>query len=687
MKAKITLLLLVIAIGIKTSYAQFSPDRPDLRLCGTAPNYYLDYFNCTSNNYTLDNVFLSLTDVNGVPLDDTTCTPGTSHTMYIMLNYTSNSNSNIYHARMFADLIIDGVATSINVNFGTVSPGAGQRLLYGPFTWICGQEIILSNILIVWKTSGDNTELVPYDCSSYSKSQCELPGGVVVTAPLAVQFTYNGCTTGNQSEIQFNSTTTGGTPPYTYAWDFDSDGTIDSTVENPVYTYNNTISNSATLMVMDSNGLSNTYLLAINYPSELFINANVQNLDCTPGSTASIDITPTGGTPPYTYLWNTGDTTEDLSNLNIGTYTVTVTDAVGCTKDYSTTISPVICCQFEVTCPTFPNQALQCYDLLPPEGSITESEFEALGNGDGIIGNDPCGIIEIVATNSPYAGCNTTITRTYTITEYQDDNSNGVRDFGEDTVLNTTSCDQIILINDTTAPTIDVVANDMTVECDGLGNTNQLQNWLAANGGASSSDDCSDVTWSNDYTTLSDLCGTTGSVLVTFTATDDCGNSSSTSATFTIEDTTAPTIDVVANDMTVECDGNGNTTQLQNWLAANGGASSSDDCSNVTWSNDYTTLSDLCGATGSVTVTFTATDDCGNSNSTSATFTIEDTTAPTIDVVANDMTVECDGLGNTNQLQAWLNANGGASSSDDCSNVTWSNDYTTLSDLCGATGS
>ena len=56
MKAKITLLLLVIAIGIKTSHAQFSPDRPDLRLCGTAPNYYLDYFNCTSNNYTLDNV-------------------------------------------------------------------------------------------------------------------------------------------------------------------------------------------------------------------------------------------------------------------------------------------------------------------------------------------------------------------------------------------------------------------------------------------------------------------------------------------------------------------------------------------------------------------------------------------------------------------------------------------------------
>ena len=46
----------------------------------------------------------------------------------------------------------------------------------------------------------------------------------------------------------------------------------------------------------------------------------------------------------------------------------------------------------------------------------------------------------------------------------------------------------------------------------------------------------------------------------------------------------------------------------------------------VTWSNDFTALSDDCGATGSATVTFTATDACGNTSSTTATFTIEDTT-------------------------------------------------------------
>ena len=129
MKTKITISILFICLGFNFVYSQFTTTKPDLRLCGTAPNYYQDYYNCTSNNYTLDDVFLSLTDVNGVPLNNTTCTPGVPETMYVMLNYTSNSNSNIYHTRMFADLIIDGVTTQLNVNLGTVAPGSGQRLL------------------------------------------------------------------------------------------------------------------------------------------------------------------------------------------------------------------------------------------------------------------------------------------------------------------------------------------------------------------------------------------------------------------------------------------------------------------------------------------------------------------------------------------------------------------------------
>ena len=84
------------------------------------------------------------------------------------------------------------------------------------------------------------------------------------------------------------------------------------------------------------------------------------------------------------------------------------------------------------------------------------------------------------------------------------------------------------------------------------------------------SDACSGVTWSNDYDALSDDCGATGSATVTFTATDDCGNASSTTATFTIEDTTNPSLDMMASDSTVECDGMGNMTELNDWLANNG---------------------------------------------------------------------------------------------------------------------
>src|SRR5690606_17629938 len=82
------------------------------------------------------------------------------------------------------------------------------------------------------------------------------------------------------------------------------------------------------------------------------------------------------------------------------------------------------------------------------------------------------------------------------------------------------------------------------------------------------------------------------------------------------------------------------------WLASNGGASASDSCStNLTWTNNFTSLSDECGATGSATVTFTATDECGNFATATATFTIEDTTAPTIlgdfETVIN---VNCDAI-------------------------------------------
>ena len=250
------------------------------------------------------------------------------------------------------------------------------------------------------------------------------------------------------------------------------------------------------------------------------------------------------------------------------------------------------------------------------------------------------------------------------------------------------TCVQTITVLDTVSPIL-VAAMDTTVECDGAGNPADLAAWLANNGGSTGTDNCdSELAWTNDYDPANfvDLCGATGYVVVTFTAKDDCGNSSSTTATFTIEDTMPPVFSATAEDLTVECDGAGNTTELNNWLAANANAAASDVCGGVTWSHDFIALSDDCGETGMSTVTFTVTDDCGNSVYTSAQFTIEDTTAPSMDVESADLTVECDGAGNLSELNGWIASNGGASASDDCSSVTWSNDFEGLSDDCGATG-
>ena len=155
-----------------------------------------------------------------------------------------------------------------------------------------------------------------------------------------------------------------------------------------------------------------------------------------------------------------------------------------------------------------------------------------------------------------------------------------------------------------------------------------------------------------------------------------------------VEDNEAPTIGTPAADETVECDGSGNTAALMAWLSNNGGAAATDNCSGVTWSNDFTTMANTCGGAGSVQVVFTATDEAGNTSTSTATFTIEDTTAPTITLAASDLTTECDGAGNTSDLAAWL-ANFAGATTDRRLQQRDLDNYGTgasLSNLCGETG-
>ncbi|WNM18414.1 HYR-like domain-containing protein [Flavobacterium capsici] len=611
MKSKITLLLLILFTTIGNLYSQFDAQHPDLRNCGVAPNYYLDVFNCNSNNFTLNNVFLSLTNVNGQPINNTTCTIGVTQQVYVMLNYTSNASNTPNNCRLFADLTIDNVVTPINAYLGSITPGAGQRLIYGPFNWTCGQELTLNRILVVWRTGGSSAQLASYNCSTYGSSQCELPGNTIITKPLAVQFTYVACKNGNNTTVSFTSTSNGGTPPYTYAWDFDNNGTTDSTLANPTFTYT-TPNNTAKLTVTDSMGLTNSYTMTIIIPSEILLTETHTNVSCSGGNTGSIDLSVSGGAPGYTYLWSNGATTQDLSGLSAGTYNVTVTDSKGCQKTLSVIISggdntpPVVNAPANTTIEGCVTSAIATISNLPfssSQATISNAAFTLAGASY----TDASAIASFTYQDIVSGSCPTIVTRTFRVT---------------DVCNNVGSAVQTFTIRDTTAPVIATLPATSTINCPAT----------PSFATATATDACGNPNLSFNDVTTPGTCAGSYSVTRTWTATDACGNSSTATQTINVQDTTAPVIAALPAPSTINCPDTPSFATATATDACGSGAT-------LTF-NDVTTPGQ-CAGSYSVTRTWTATDACGNTSTATQTINVIDTTAPVIAALPAPSTINC----------------------------------------------
>lgn len=68
------------------------------------------------------------------------------------------------------------------------------------------------------------------------------------------------------------------------------------------------------------------------------ISSSISDASCFDGDDGSIDIEVTSGTPTYTFDWSNGSTTEDVTNLTAGVYSLTITDANGCSLDTNITV-------------------------------------------------------------------------------------------------------------------------------------------------------------------------------------------------------------------------------------------------------------------------------------------------------------------------------------------------------------
>jgi gliding motility-associated-like protein len=137
------------------------------------------------------------------------------------------------------------------------------------------------------------------------------------------------CFGGNNGSATVSAS--GGTGPYTYAW-APSGGTG--------ATASGLIAGSYTVTVTDANGCTAQATVTLTQPPALTATATNTAVLCFGGNTGSAAVTAAGGTAPYTYAWApSGGTGATATGLTAASYTVTVTDANGCTTTASTTIT------------------------------------------------------------------------------------------------------------------------------------------------------------------------------------------------------------------------------------------------------------------------------------------------------------------------------------------------------------
>lgn len=119
---------------------------------------------------------------------------------------------------------------------------------------------------------------------------------------------------------------TGGISPYAFLW---SNGTNTSSI-------NGLTAGNYSVTVTDANGCTAVGNYTLTQPNALSVTTSVtQPISCNGTATGMITANISGGTPAYTYLWNTGIMTAVVQNLPAAVYTVTVTDINGCTASSS----------------------------------------------------------------------------------------------------------------------------------------------------------------------------------------------------------------------------------------------------------------------------------------------------------------------------------------------------------------
>ena len=216
-----------------------------------------------------------------------------------------------------------------NICFGESNGSMSANVVGGmaPYTYAWSTGTSTNNTI-------NNLPIGNYTVTVTDANNCQTTATATITQPtditLQTSTTDVLCFGGNTGTATV--TATGGVGNYGYTWN----------------TTPNQITNNATnlsignyqVIVNDSNGCLDSATVTISEPTALNISLTTVDNICFGESNGSMSANVAGGIAPYTYAWSTGtSTTNSISNLPVGSYTVTVTDANNCQSTATATIT------------------------------------------------------------------------------------------------------------------------------------------------------------------------------------------------------------------------------------------------------------------------------------------------------------------------------------------------------------
>lgn len=194
--------------------------------------------------------------------------------------------------------------------------------------------------------TGSLTEIEVFNSSQEELGFIGQNGSVTVAGDFTVNFTSCSTLAGDDNGT-FNITVSGGTPPYTYNWEYISNTTINGTGSIAASGGTATIGDGTppgddglapgtySVTVSDSNGDLQIANVEIFDAPELLVFIDGMPPSCAGSTDGFMEITslPLGGVGPHNIIWSTMETgVTQINNLGQGVYSVTVTDAAGCSQ-------------------------------------------------------------------------------------------------------------------------------------------------------------------------------------------------------------------------------------------------------------------------------------------------------------------------------------------------------------------